>query len=132
MKKNIIDIVDEVLRENEKYVAENGSLLKANVYTDIMAMNSELINQLISNEKIKNKFFVKIGDTFVFDKQSFLWFLESKEFLPDSYTIYANKIGLASDGKFIQKNNDVVLDFPYKDCVLEGGQTKEFLLIEQK
>lgn len=125
MKKNIIDIVDEVLRENEKYVAENGSLLKANVYTDIMAMNSELINQLISNEKIKNKFFVKIGDTFVFDKQSFLWFLESKEFLPDSYTIYANKIGLASDGKFIQKNNDVVLDFPYKDCVLEGGQTKE-------
>lgn len=72
MKKNIIDTVDEVLRENEKYVAENGSLLKANVYTDIMAMNSELINQLISNKEIKNKFFVKIGDTFVFDKQSFL------------------------------------------------------------
>lgn len=125
MKNNIIEKIEEVLKQNEKYVAENGKLLKANVYSDVMAMDAELIDLLFSNDDIKEKFFVKVNDTFIFDKQSFLWLLESKEFLPDSYTVFANKIGLASDGKFIQKNNDVVLNFPYKDCVLEGGQTKE-------
>ncbi|MDA3974897.1 site-specific DNA-methyltransferase, partial [Enterococcus thailandicus] len=30
-----------------------------------------------------------------------------------------------SEGKYLQYNTDVVLDFPYKDCVLEGGMTKE-------
>lgn len=60
-----------------------------------------------------------------FDKQGFAWFIESKEFLPDSYTKYTNKIGLTNGGDFISKSNDVVLDFPYKDCILEGGQDKE-------
>ncbi len=122
---NIIDIVEKALRKNDKYIAEDGSLLKSIVYSDIMTMNPDLINQLMEETDVRNKFFVKINDTFVFDKQAFLWFLESKEFLPDSYTIYANKIGLTTNGEYIQKNNDVVLDFPYKDCVLEGGQTKE-------
>ena len=45
--------------------------------------------------------------------------------LPDSYTRFTNKIGITTNGDFISKNNDVVLDFPYKDCVLEGGQDKE-------
>ena len=45
--------------------------------------------------------------------------------MPDSYTKYTNKIGLTSNGKFVNQNNDVVIDFPFKDCVLEGGQTKE-------
>ena len=35
------------------------------------------------------------------------------------------KIGLTHNGDFISKLNDVVLDFPYKDCVLEGGQDKD-------
>lgn len=51
--------------------------------------------------------------------------MESKEFLPDSYTSYTNKIGLTHNGNFISQTNDVVLDFPYKDCVLEGGQDKD-------
>ena len=52
--------------------------------------------------------------------------INNREFLPDSYTRYKNKIGLV-DGKgdFISASNDVELVFPYKDCVLEGGQTKE-------
>lgn len=45
--------------------------------------------------------------------------------MPDSYTSYTNKIGLTHNGNFISQTNDVVLDFPYKDCVLEGGQDKD-------
>lgn len=71
------------------------------------------------------QFFLDVNGVLVFDKQKFAWFLESKEFLPDSYTRYTNKIGLTHNGDFISKSNDVVLDFPYKDCVLQGGQDKD-------
>ena len=32
---------------------------------------------------------------------------------------------MAKDKKFLKDTNDVVLDFPYKDCVLVGGQSSE-------
>lgn len=55
-----------------------------------------------------------------------MWVLESKEFLPDSFTMYKNKIGLVdASNNLISQKHDVSLVWPYKDCVLEGGQTKE-------
>lgn len=124
MDKNIFEIVEDVLKIREKYVSEDNKLLKAIVYSDVMTMNNELLTLLLSNEQIKERFFENVNGTLVFDKQKFAWFIESKEFLPDSYTRYTNKIGLTHNGDFISKLNDVVLDFPYKDCVLEGGQEK--------
>ena len=125
MDKNIFEIVEEVLKKKEKYISEDDKLLKAIVYSDVMTMNNELLSLLLSNEQIKERFFEKVDGILVFDKQKFAWFIESKEFLPDSYTRYTNKIGLTHNGDFISKLNDVVLDFPYKDCVLEGGQDKD-------
>lgn len=115
----------ERLNKNSKYVSDDGKLLKATVYSDVMMMDRELLSLLLSNEEIKQSFFEKVNETLIFDKQKFAWFIESKEFLPDSYTRYTNKIGLTHNGNFISKSNDVVLDFPYKDCVLEGGQDKD-------
>ncbi len=123
--KNIFDIVATLLLTNDKYKAEDGKLLKAVVYSDVMAMNEDLLTLLLSNEDVKETFFKDVQGTLVFDKQKFAWFMESKEFLPDSYTTYTNKIGLTHKGSFISQTNDVVLDFPYKDCVLEGGQDKD-------
>ena len=125
MNKNIFEIVEEVLKTNLKYVSDDGKLLKAMVYSDVMTMDKELLCLLLSNEKIKERFFKDINGTLIFDKQKFTWFIDSKEFLPDSYTKYMNKIGLTHNGNFISKSNDVVLDFPYKDCILEGGQNKD-------
>lgn len=123
--KNIFDTVADLLLTNDKYKAEDGKLLKAVVYSDVMAMNETLLTLLLSNEDVKETFFKDVQGTLVFDKQKFAWFMESKEFLPDSYTSYTNKIGLTHNGNFISQTNDVVLDFPYKDCVLEGGQDKD-------
>lgn len=125
MDKNIFEIVEEILKTNSKYLSEDGKLLKATVYSDVMTMDEELLSMLLSDDAIKERFFKEINGTLIFDKQKFAWFLESKEFLPDSYTMYTNKIGLTHNGYFISKSNDVVLDFPYKDCVLEGGQDKD-------
>lgn len=43
------------------------------------------------------------------------------------YTKYSNKIGLYSNskGSFIKNDTSVVLSFPFKDTVLEGGMSKE-------
>ena len=125
MSKNIFDVTGDLLKTNDKYVAEDGKLLKAVVYSDVMNMDSSLLEMLLSDETIKGTFFTEVSGTLVFDKQKFAWFMDSKEFLPDSYTRFTNKIGITTNGDFISKNNDVVLDFPYKDCVLEGGQDKE-------
>lgn len=125
MREKFFDKIISLLKSKEKYVSNDGDLLKAKVYEDILNMDKELIELLISNEEIKESFFVDINGTLVFDKQKFAWLIDSKEFLPDSYTVYTNKIGITSDGNFISNKNDVVLDFPYKDCVLEGGQDKD-------
>ena len=125
MKENIFEIVENKLKSNEEYVTEDGKLLKTKVYSDVMTMNEALIESLMSDEKIKQHFFININGNYVFDKQKFAWFIESKEFLPDSYTIFSNKVGLTVDNKYLSQNKDVVLSFPFKDCVLEGGQTKE-------
>lgn len=85
-----------------------------------------LLKSLLNNELLRDSLFTKVDDIYVFDKNKFVWILESKEFLPDSYTLYKNKIGLVdSQNNLISQKQDVSLVWPYKDCVLEGGQTKE-------
>lgn len=115
----------EVLKTKEKYVAEDGSLLKAIVYQDVMRMDTDLLHLLLRDEELKATFFTSINETLVFDKRQFAWLIQSREFLPDSFTTFTNKIGLTTGGHFFSTMDDVFLDFPYKDAVLAGGQEKE-------
>lgn len=115
----------EVLKTKEKYVAEDGSLMKAIVYQDVMRMDTDLLHLLLSEEELKTTFFTAINEILVFDKRQFAWLIQSREFLPDSFTTFTNKIGLTTGGHFFSTMDDVVLDFPYKDAVLAGGQEKE-------
>ena len=109
-----------------RFYSEDGNLLRNKLYEQAMNMDSALIKLLLSNERIKEKFFTKIDDVLIFDKTAFGWAINNKAFLEDSYTRFKNTIGLVdSNEQFISSKNDVVLSFPYKDCILEGGQTKE-------
>ena len=110
-----------------RFYSENGKdLLRNKLYECAMKMDKDLIKLLLSNERIKNKFFTDVDGLLVFDKTAFGWAINNKAFLNDSYTRFKNTIGLIdSSEQFISSKNDVVLSFPYKDCVLEGGQTKE-------
>ena len=122
----LYDELIKILMNEDKYVSNDNALLKNKVYEDAMNMDENLIKLLFDNELTKEKFFKKINNFFVFDKIEFGWVINNKEFLPDSYTRFKNKIGLSSTtGKYIINNDDVVIDFPYKDCVLVGGQTKD-------
>jgi len=122
--QNLLNDLMELLKENEKYVSE-GSLLKNVIIEDAFKLEPKLLELLVSDNKIKKHFFQVVGKTLVFDKIKFQKFISNKSFLPDSYTAFKNKIGLNVNDEFISENNDVVLTWPYKDCVLEGGQDKE-------
>lgn len=125
MMKNIYQILQELLQKNSNYVSNEQKILKTKIIDDAINMNINLLELLLSNDKIKSEFFIPVGKTLVFDKQKFIWFLESKEFLPDSFTKYKNSIGLYDlNMNSIKKNNDVVLNFPFKDCLIGGGKTK--------
>ncbi|OOS08037.1 hypothetical protein B0189_01505, partial [Moraxella cuniculi] len=41
------------------------------------------------------------------------------------YTTHSNKIGLTNKDGFIAHQDNVVLNFPFKDAVLEAGMNKE-------
>ncbi len=116
----------EILKQDKRFFAEDGTLLRNTVYEATMKMDKDLIKSLYANEETREKFFTEIDGIAVFDKVEFGWLVNNREFLPNSYTRYKNKIGLVnSKGQYISNSNEVELVFPYKDCVLEGGQTKE-------
>ena len=117
--------LEQLLAQNGTFMVE-GALNKNKLAELARQYNPELLSLLMSDEKISNHFFSKLETgVLVFKKDVFLQFLNNKEFLPDSFTAYKTKIGLATGNKYISENQEVVLNFPYKDCILEGGQTRD-------
>ena len=124
--KNFYEAVLTVLKKDKRFIAEDGSFLRNAVYEAAIKMDTNLIHLLLSNEETRKRFFTDVDGVTVFDKVGFAWVINNRQFLPDSYTRFKNKIGLAdSNGDLISASDKIELVFPYKDCVLEGGQTKE-------
>lgn len=124
--KTFLEILEEVLTRDERLLGEDGIILKSKAYDFALTGDATLLSLLLSNDALKQHFFKDINGVMVFDSIKFGWVVSSKEFLPNSYTQYKNKIGLVNNkGISIYQSNDVCLVWPYKDCVLEGGQTKE-------
>src|SRR5699024_1581637 len=104
---------------------EYSTLLKDKLINDIRAYEESIIKALLSNQLIKNTYSFNLDGVTIFKVEDFVSMLRYKNYWENSYTKYSNEIGLASDGKYLKYNTDVVLDFPHKDGVLEGGMTKE-------
>lgn len=122
---NFYETVLTVLKSDERFVAEDGTFLRNAVYEAAMKMDENLIQILLTNDETRTRFFAEVNGVKVFDKIGFAWVVNNRQFLPDSYTRFKNKIGLADEtGALISASGKVELVFPYKDCVLEGGQTK--------
>ena len=118
--------LEAILRNDSKYCMSDGALIKNKIVEDALSLNPVLLHYLLSHEGLKKAFFSSVSGTLVFDKVKFQQFVMNKSFLPDSYTAFKNKIGLTTeDGRFISESREIVLSWPYKDCILEGGQTKE-------
>jgi len=115
----------QLLEQDPALIIED-KLNKALIIDRALKLDTELLKLLLSNPNIKKQFFADLDGVLVFDKIAFQRFVNSKMFLPDSYTQYKNKIGLSTDNEnYLTDSREVVLVWPHKDCVLEGGQTKE-------
>lgn len=87
-------------------------------------LDEKLIELLLGDKETRGMFFIKIKDVFVLKINDLKFFIDENK-LDNSYTQYQNKIGLRVGNKLLSERDDVVLDWPFKDCVLEGGMTKE-------
>jgi adenine-specific DNA-methyltransferase len=115
----------ELLKTDLRFVDDSGELVLATVQNSAWKMDHALIRLLLSNSKIGAMFFDDIDGCRVFNMNTFIDYMSQKDFLDNSYTRFKNRIGLTTEGKFIGERGEVSLAWPYKDCVLEGGQTKE-------
>ncbi len=123
--RNIIEQLTDLLKTDEHLTSKDGVLLKNQTQELARKNNPILIKLLLSDKVIKQHFFFEVEKTLIFDKEKFIRFISNKQFLPDSYTAFKNKIGLTTGDEYVSENKEVVLAWPYKDCILEGGMTKE-------
>jgi len=117
--------LENTLKKEPNFITDNGELKKWVIINKARNYDEELIGLLLGDKEIKEKFFFNIKGVTVFNQSLFIRFLEQKNYLNDSYTAYKNKVGLTIDGKYLKQLNEVALVWPFKDCVLEGGQTRE-------
>ena len=117
--------VEKLLSEIPDFTDENKNL-KINVIKDYADNgNAKLLEPLLKNAQTKKAFFSPVLDSFVFNTAKFKEFLEYSSAC-NSYSKYlGQKIGLYMGDSSLLDRNEVVLNFPFKDCVLEGGQRKE-------
>ena len=126
MFNKIYTELEKELKKVSRFCDSDGNINKSMVQTSALNFDSDLLDLLSKNNELKKSFFKEINGTLVFDKVSFSWLITNNEFLPDSFTAFKNKIGLIdSNNSFISQKNDVLLSFPYKDCILEFDSTKE-------
>ncbi len=122
--QNLLEELKATLQGDERLVVD-GELVKNKIVELALAMDEGLLALLLGSGAVKKQFFKDVAGVLVFDKVAFQSFVSNKQFLPDSYTAFKNKIGLTANGEYLTESREVVLAWPYKDCVLEGGQTKE-------
>lgn len=115
----------EVLKAENNFIADNGEIKKWVVIEFAQKSDETLISLLLLDKELKKTFFKEVCECLIFDKEKFLSFLEMQGFFDNSYTSYLKKIGISCNDEFIIKKDDIELVWPYKDCILEGGQTKE-------
>ncbi|MFA6096862.1 MAG: site-specific DNA-methyltransferase [Candidatus Paceibacterota bacterium] len=117
--------VEKILKQEKTFLdTETKELSYTKVKDSADKIDPNLIALLAGHKETKEKFFTKIKDVYVFNINDFKFFLDENK-INNSYTQFANQIGLSDGPEFLKDRGEVVLGFPYKDCVLEGGQSTE-------
>ena len=124
-KQNFNEKLIALLKTNPDFTDESDELLPAAVKDHAWKLDPNLIKLLLKDKEVETEFFKEIEERWIFDNNAFVNYITDKNFFADSYTQFRNKIGLNIDGKYLRERGEVALVWPYKDCVLEGGQTKE-------
>lgn len=116
----------EKLKQNMEFWDEEIDDINRNEIIDrAYKVDKDLIRILIDDKEIRETFFDKIKEYWVFNVNKFVDYIENIKVLSNSYTKFKNIVGLNVNGKYLNERGEVSLVWPFKDCVLEGGMTKE-------
>ena len=115
----------KLLKTNSDFLDKTGELLRDKVKICAWDFDPDLIELLLDDQDVKEKFFKEIKGHWIFNNNTFVDYINDKNFRSNSYTKFQNKVGLNIDNKFLRERGEVVLVWPFKDCVLVGGQTSE-------
>ena len=124
-KERFDEKLTKLLKTNPDFVDNTGELLSDKVKICAWDFDHGLINLLLTDEEVESKFFEEVNGRWIFNNNTFVDYINDKNFYANSYTQFRNKIGLNIDNKFLRERGEVSLVWPYKDCVLEGGQTRD-------
>ena len=125
MRQNLSNKLIDLLKTDARFVDDYGELITAAVTDRAQQIDHDLVRLLLNDADLKAKFFDEVDGHWVFNFNTFIDYVSDKNFLDNSHTRFRNRIGLNIDGKFVRERGEVSLVWPYKDCVLEGGQTKD-------
>ncbi len=120
-KEKFYKILKKDFRLWDKKKKESNEILLKDL---IDRLDKKFIGLLLSDKEIKEKFFIKVKNVYVLKQNELKFFIDENK-LDNSYTQYKNRIGLRVGNKLLSERDEVVLDWPFKDCVLKGGMTKE-------
>ena len=123
-KTSLLEELKKLLQKDDRFTAK-GQLLKNTIVEHALKLDKDLIKLLLSQKRIQEHFFIEVGGTLIFDKDKFISFVDNKQFLPDSYTAFKNKIGLTIDGKDdLAGAEKIILQFHKFD---QSGQSFRYL-----
>ena len=111
--RKILDELTKTLAKDKRF-AENGTIKKSTVTDHALRLDKDFLKLLLSNKSLKETFFQNIDGTLVFDKKEFQRYVSNKAFLPDSYTVFKNKIGLTAGDEHLSDSKEVVLGWPVR------------------
>ncbi|MCT0085479.1 DNA methyltransferase [Lactococcus lactis] len=100
-------------------------LNRSKLSEDLRTYDDSLLKKLFETDFIKQHFIKEVAGQKLFQIEQLEESILYNDYWNTSYTKYENRIGLASNGKFLEDGQDIVLDFPFKDGVLTASMTKE-------
>jgi len=122
MNKTFKDKIIKLFKNDTRLWSMEKEELNQTLLKDLIdKFDEKVIEVLLGDPETKKQFFVKVKDAYIFKPNDFKFFLDENK-IDNSYTQLANKIGLTTEEFSSEK---VILSWPFKDCVLEGGMTKE-------
>jgi adenine-specific DNA-methyltransferase len=104
----ILQVLTQLLKRDQRLVVD-GNLAKNKIIELTLQLDAGILKLLKSSPELRKIFFVEVEGIFVFDKIKFQNFISNKQFLPNSFTQYKNKIGLVSDQQYLANSGEVVL-----------------------
>lgn len=101
-----------LLKTDPRFVDDDGEFFLAAAQVPAWKIDRYLVKRLLSDVKIKAKFFEEIEGHWISNVNTFMNYVTHKNLLDNSYTSFRNRIGLTISCKLQCERREVALVWP--------------------